>query len=138
ERSHRRLIETNVQLLSLREVAGSMATTVESDETTRTVTRYLCRAFGFEEVFLLLVERDSARLRGTWTHGGGGREKSIAVDLPIQGEAGAVARALWLNRTLVHHHAVLHPPLVLPDGHALQERLADLGSFACVPLLKSH
>ena len=50
ERSHRRLIETNVQLVSLREVASSMVTcTVDIGETTRTVTRYLHRAFGFED-----------------------------------------------------------------------------------------
>lgn len=138
ERSHRRLIETNVQLVSLREVASSMATTLDSDETTRTVTRYLCRAFGFDEVFLLLVERESARLHGTWTHGAGSRELSDGLDLPLQGDAGGVGRALWLNRTVVHQDPGLHPPVLLPEGHALQERLADVGSFACVPLLRSH
>src|SRR6266850_66417 len=54
ERSHRRLIETNVQLVSLREVANGMVSSLDSGETTRTVTRYLHRAFGFEDAFLLL------------------------------------------------------------------------------------
>src|SRR5690348_5853496 len=49
ERSQRRLIETNVQLVSLREVASSMAANLDHAETTRTVTRYLSRAFGFDE-----------------------------------------------------------------------------------------
>src|SRR5512143_4040903 len=48
ERSHRRLIETNVQLVSLREVARRLVTAEGGDEATRTVTRYLARAFGFE------------------------------------------------------------------------------------------
>src|SRR6266496_2485111 len=66
ERSHRRLIETNVQLVSLREVASNMATSLDHSETTLTVTRYLCRAFGFEDVFLLLVNRETGHLEGTW------------------------------------------------------------------------
>src|SRR6476661_2605255 len=89
ERSHRRLIETNVQLVSLREVASSMAASPDQAETTRTVTRYLCRAFGFDEVFLLLINRDTGRLEGTWTrHNGEGADQSTAFELPLLGDQG--------------------------------------------------
>ena len=57
--------------------ASSMVATFNGEETTRTVTRYLCRAFGFDEGFLLLVDRDAMRLEGTWTHAQGGRERSV-------------------------------------------------------------
>ncbi len=139
ERSHRRLIETNVQLVSLREVASSMATSLDHSETTLTVTRYLCRAFGFEDVFLLLVNRETGRLEGTWTRAGKGhRDPSFGLELPLLGDAGAIARSLWLNRTLIHQSARLHPPALVPDGHALQEVLVSLGSVVCVPLRHSH
>src|SRR5437868_2687248 len=62
ERSHRRLIETNVQLVSLREVASSVGATLDLDDATRVVTRYLCRAFGFDDGFLLLANRESMTL----------------------------------------------------------------------------
>ncbi|MBI5710005.1 MAG: PAS domain S-box protein [Candidatus Eisenbacteria bacterium] len=137
ERSHRRLIETNVQLVSLREVASSMVSTLDTGETTRTVTRYLCQAFGFEQVFLLLVNREAGKLEGTWTRGGG-RDQSVAVELPLLGDQGAIARALWLNRTVVHHAARHHPPALLPEGHPLQETLAHLGPVVCVPLQRSQ
>ena len=65
ERSHRRLIETNVQLVSLREVASSTVSTLDGGEITRLVTRYLCRAFGFEQGFLLLINRETGRLEGS-------------------------------------------------------------------------
>jgi PAS domain S-box-containing protein len=138
ERSHRRLIETNVQLVSLREVANGMVSSLDTGETTRTVTRYLHRAFGFEDAFLLLIDREQATLAGTWTHGGEGREHSHRVELPLVGDAGALTRSLWLNRT-VHvrdprRHVVAH----LADGHPLQETLARLGSLACVPLQRSQ
>ncbi len=138
ERSHRRLIETNVQLVSLREVASRMVTTLDAGETTRTVTRYLCRAFGFDDVFLLLIDRERGCLEGTWTRRQGGGDHNVALELPLLGDPGALARALWLNRTVVHHHSRLNPPALLADGHPLQEVLASLGSTACVPLQRSH
>ena len=79
EHSHRRLIETNVQLVSLREVASHLTASIDTGETTRTVTRYLCRAFGFRHVSLLLVNRERGRLEGTWTHRAKEREHSVAL-----------------------------------------------------------
>jgi PAS domain S-box-containing protein len=134
EHSQRRLIETNVQLVSLREVASHLTAPVDARETTRTVTRYLCRAFGFPHVVLLLVNRERGRLEGTWTHQAGEREHSVALELPLTGEAGPLARAVWLNRTVVLRHALRHPPAVLPDGHPLADVLATVSSAACVPL----
>ena len=80
ERSHRRLIETNVQLVSLREVASSLVTALDAAETSRTVARYLARAFGFEHAFLLLLNRESGLLESTWTHFANERKQS-AEDL---------------------------------------------------------
>ncbi len=136
ELSQRRLIETNVQLVSLREVASSVVNTVDAGETTRTVTRYLARAFGFEEVFLLLLDREKERLEGTWMHGG--HDHGVALELPVLGEQGAIVRALWLNRTVALHAAQRHPAALLPDGHPLQEILADLGAVVSIPLQRTH
>jgi PAS domain S-box-containing protein len=138
ERSHRRLIETNVQLVSLREVASSMVSALDAGETTRTVTRYLCRAFGFEDVFLLLIDREAGRLEGTWTHRAGEREHSHALDLPLLGDHGSLTRALWLNRTVVQHAPRFHLPALLPDGHPLQDTFEGLGQVVSVPLQRSH
>jgi len=138
ERSHRRLIETNVQLVSLREVASGTVSALDSAETTRTVTRYLCRAFGFEHGFLLLIDRETGALQGTWTQLEDDREHSYGIELPLKGDHGALTRSLWLNRTVVHHAPRRHLAALLPDGHPLQDVLDALGSAACVPLQRSH
>ena len=138
ERSHRRLIESNVQLVSLREVASQMVAPADAAEATRTVTRYLCRAFGLPHVFLLLVDRETGRLRGTWTSRQDPRDPSVALELPLLGDSGAMARAVWLHRTVVHHAARHHPPALLPDGHVLQDLFPRLGATVCVPLQKSQ
>lgn len=134
ERSHRRLIETNVQLVSLREVASGLVTAADASETTRTVARYLARAFGFEHAFLLLLNRESGALEGTWTRLEDGREQSHAVEIPLLGDRGAIPRAMWLNRTVLLRDPASHPALLVPEGHALHETLGRLGSVACAPL----
>ena len=94
ERSHRRLIETNVQLVSLREVAGSLTTTVDVLETTRIVTRYLRRAFGFDQVCLLLIDRERRVLTGAWTGGEPGSDTAVSLEVPLVGDRGALARTV--------------------------------------------
>jgi len=138
EHSHRRLIETNVQLVSLREVASHLPASVDAIETTRTVTRYLCRAFGFGHVALLLVNREAGRLEGTWAHRSGDREHSVDFELPLTGDAGSLARAFWLNRTVVHQSPRRHSSALLPDGHPLQDLLAAVQATVSVPLVRSH
>ncbi len=138
ERSRRRLIETNVQLVSLREVASRMLGDLEAGETTRIVTRYLCHAFGFEHAFLLLVDRDRQRLEGTWTRGDGGREDSVDLEVSLLADRGAIGRAFWLNRTVVHHEGRHHPPAELQDGHPLALAFDGLGAVVCVPLQRSQ
>jgi len=137
ERSHRRLIETNVQLVSLREVAGSLTNTVDTAETTRTVTRYLQRAFGFDQVCLMLIDRARGVLAGAWTGGRPGAEASELLEFPLVGERGALARTVWLNRTLLHQDCQRHPPAHLTESHPLYERFQQLGSMASVPLQRS-
>ena len=138
ERSHRRLIETNVQLVSLREVASGMVSSLDTGETTRTVTRYLHRAFGFEDAFLLLIDRDRTSLAGTWTLGQDGSEHSHRLELPLVGAGGAIPRSLWLNRTVHLRDTQRHRIADLPDGHPLQETFSRMGSVACVPLQRSQ
>jgi PAS domain S-box-containing protein len=138
ERSQRRLIETNVQLVSLREVASHLLGHHDGDDPTRTVTRYLCRAFDYEFGLLLLVNREAGTLEGTWTRTRDGRERCHAVTVPLLGDHGALARATWLNRTVLHHAPPRHVAAALPEGHPLQDSLEDIGSLACVPLQRSQ
>jgi PAS domain S-box-containing protein len=127
-----------VQLVSLREVASATVSALDGGETARMVTRYLSSAFGFDDAFLLLVERDGSRLEGAWTHDDGSRQHTYALDLPLIGQYGAISRALWLNRTVVHHAARRHVPAPLPAGHPLEDVRERVGSYACVPLRRSH
>jgi PAS domain S-box-containing protein len=138
ERSHRRLIETNVQLVSLREVASSMVSARDAAETTRTVTRYLSHAFGFPDVLLGLADRERRTLSGTWTSRRNGREQSVSFEVPLLGDGGALVRSFWLNRTLWQRDVRRHPLAILPDGHPLGDVLDGVEAALCVPLQRSQ
>jgi len=138
ERSHRRLIETNVQLVSLREVASSMVGAEDAAETTRLVTRYLCRAFGFQEAVLMLVNRESATLQGTWTHLQGDKEQSFTLEVPLTGDSGTLSRALWMNRAMIQHATRARLRSMVPDGHPLVDILESVAYVAAAPLQRSH
>ena len=130
ELSHRRLIETNVQLVSLREVASSLAGTRSAAEATRLVARYLRGVLDFDQVGLLLVDRERGVLTGTWGFPG-----SLApVELPLAVADGAIMRTLWHDRGVQHHDPARHPALVLPEDHPLARVFAEQSWLACVPL----
>ncbi|MEO5617463.1 MAG: ATP-binding protein [Candidatus Eisenbacteria bacterium] len=138
ERSHRRLIETNVQLVSLREVASGMVGARDAGETARTVSRYLSHAFGFPDVFLGLVDRQRRSLAGSWTSRSGTRERHVSFELPLLGDSGSATRALWLNRSIWQRDLRQHPVAVLSEGHPLAELFDGLDAALCVPLQRSQ
>jgi PAS domain S-box-containing protein len=130
ESAQRRLIESHVQLSSLREVASSLAGTRDAAEATRRLTRYLRGVLDFAQVGLLLVDRDRGVLTGTWAHGG----SLVPVEVPLVGSGGALPRALWQDRAVQHHDPAHHPALVLPEGHPLARVFAEQSWYTCVPL----
>ncbi|MGH7724013.1 MAG: two-component system sensor histidine kinase NtrB [Candidatus Eiseniibacteriota bacterium] len=139
ERARRRLIETNVQLVSLREVAHSMVSSVDAEEATQTVTTYLHRAFGFEDVFLALVHRDEGVLEGTWTRKTGATHASIPFRVPLLGEPeGVLAKSVWQHRPFTIHDPKLHPPFLPAADSTLGDVLDFIEGFTAVPLQRSR
>ncbi len=139
ERSRRRLIETNVQLVSLREVAHSMVSSTESEEATQTVTTYLHKAFGFEDVFLGLVHREEGVLEGMWTRKTGGSHATLPFRVPLLGAAESVVmKSVWQHRPFVIHDARLHPPFAALTDSTLSDVLELVDGFTVVPLQRSR
>jgi signal transduction histidine kinase len=139
EKSRRRLIETNVQLVSLREVAHSMVSSSEAEEATQTVTVYLHKAFGFEDVFLGLVHRDEGVLEGTWTRKVGASHASLPFRVPLLGEAeGVLAKSVWQHRPFTIHDARLHRPFSPAADSTMADVLELVDGFTVVPLQRSR
>jgi len=139
ERSQRQLIETNVQLVSLREVANSLFATRGSEEATRVVSRYLMSAFPFPEVLLCLTDTESGKLAGVWMHREGG---AIAAPrylrIPLDEDSGVISHAVWQNRMFTIRDAQTHPPLRFSPSHPLADLLSRLTTYTIVPLQRNR
>ncbi len=130
EQAHRRLIETQVQWVSLREVAGSLTGTRDAGEATRLVVRYLRGLLDFDQVAMFLVDRERGVLTGTWGWSGG----LTPVEASLVGAGGALSDALWRNAAIEGYDPASEPVLVLPENHPLSAAFAAQGSYVCLPL----
>ena len=127
ERSHRRLNEANVQLVSLREVASSLTTTRDAGEATRLVARYLRGAMGVEQVGLLLVDAERGVLTGTWAW----PEGLTPVEVVLSRAAGVIPATLSGDPLAA---ATPQRALVLPREHPLAPVFARHEWLECVVL----
>ena len=131
ERSHRRLIETNVQLVSLREVAELVSRPrVDAAETTRLVTRYLRRRSASTRSACCSSTASAAcsPVRGA------GAASWHPLEVSLADGAAPIVRTLWLDRDVQHLDCRPGiPPACLPEGHPLARRVrgAVAGLRAC-------
>jgi len=79
ESNSRRIIQTSVQLLGLRETAASAVALSSPEAITAHIASYLKKAFGFEQVLLLGADNEDGALRGTWIPTGEAEPVSVRV-----------------------------------------------------------
>jgi len=138
ERGHRQLIETSVQLTSLREVAHRLLSVRSTDRAAETIALYLHKAFDHSRVAVLLFDRDLVALRGTAIRRAGLGFFQAQVSLPINGATGAVTSTFARGESSL---------IESPDTEALYQGegdlasafdMDDLGSIVLAPLKAAH
>lgn len=83
ENNSRRLIQTSVQLLGLREVAASAVALPNPEQISGHIATYLRKAFGFQQVLLLGADNDEGALRGVWTPAVNGLTDEVPLRIPF-------------------------------------------------------
>jgi PAS domain S-box-containing protein len=133
ESNGRRLIQTSVQLLGLREVAASAVTLSDPERITSHIASYLKKAFGFEDVFLLAVDNREGALRGTWLPSAGPAE-GVPLRIPLNQHASLVVSVFFSDTpSLVDDAGAI--PLLAEIGPPFEEPAGTIGSYALVPLV---
>ena len=84
-----------------------------------TLSAFLSRAFGFEDVFLALVNREEVALDGTWTWKDGKELSSHRLRVPLLGDSGILAKSVWQHRPIAIQDPEAHPPF--PGGTAREK-----------------
>ena len=116
-----------------------MVSSNESEEATQTVTTYLHKAFGFEDVFLGLIHREEGVLEGMWTRKTGGSHATLPFRVPLLGAPeSVVVKSVWQHRPFVIHDARLHPPFTAAPDSTLADVLELVDGYAVVPLQRSR
>ena len=135
EESYFRLIKTNIQLLSLKEVGRSIIASLDRERTVESVLEYLHRGVGFNEFGLFTWRPEQGVFEGgvRRRHGDGFEWVSHRLALP---EAdGVLAKGLGLQRSYLIKDAQVHA-LGRAAGEALFPDSA-FQSYVVVPLVKN-
>lgn len=135
ESAQRRVIETSIQLLSLRELIGDLLTMRTPEDVAQTVTLYLHKAFDHERVLVALHDRERDTLEG-WTAVRRGSPRCTRFVLGGEWD-GAVREALEREVPIRSWHDETLRPLVrageLPRSLAPFEQEA-VGPYVVHPL----
>lgn len=89
-----RLVNTNIQLLSVRELWQALARPGRLEHTVDGALVYCHRASGFQEVMILRIERKSRELVGRWLHPGASGSVVESLRWSLGGLGGTAARAM--------------------------------------------
>ncbi|MDI6809536.1 MAG: ATP-binding protein [Candidatus Eisenbacteria bacterium] len=135
EKTQRRLLETNIQLLSLREVANSMTAVVDIDKTIETLTSYTQKVFGFSQVFLCVVDKQRRVLRGKCSRRHGKGMKLHELEIPIKPENGVMSKSVLRARGSLILDPEASPPFIEGTGSDWASGDCIPRSYAVVPLL---
>lgn len=138
ERGHRQLIETSVQLTSLREVAHRLLSVRSTDRAAETIALYLHKAFDHSRVAVLLFDRDLMALRGTAIRRAGLGFFQAQFSLPIPGATGAVITAFASGEARLLEAPELADLYQGEGDLASAFDMEDLGSIVLAPLRAAH
>ena len=133
ESNGRRLIQTSVQLLGLREVAASAVALSDPERIAGHIASYLKKAFGFEEVFLLAVDNKEGALRGIWLPGSGPVD-ATPLRVSLDDHASVIISVFFSDTpSLVDDPSAF--PILDKAPPSFERALGRIGSYALVPLV---
>ena len=101
ETTHRRLIETDTKLSVVREIAESMLSNVKPEEALQTVSSYMHRVLGMDDVGLWLMNRETGLLQGRHTVYGEDEARTSEVVVRPSDLEGKLGESLWHMQTCV-------------------------------------
>jgi len=133
EESYYRLIRTNIQLLSLKEVGRSIIASLDRDRTVQSVLEYLHRGVGFQEYGLFTWQQEDGVFAGGVRRRAADGHVWVPMRFALPETSGVLAKALGNQRSMLIKDAATHDlgtlqgePLFLPCT-----------SYAVVPLVAS-
>jgi PAS domain S-box-containing protein len=135
EDSYFRLIRTNIQLLSLKEVGRSIIASLDQERTVRSVLEYLHRGVGFEEFGLFVWRPEDGVFDGGVRRRGPEGPAWEPLRFALPEVTGVVAKSIGRQRSVLIKDAETHPLGTLNGEPLLPPN--TFRSYAIVPLVSN-
>lgn len=135
ERSLYKLVEKNIQLLSLKEIGRNIISSLDEKKLIDSVFDYLIRGVGYKETALVLLRKKKGQFQAFVSIEKANRIVRSVVNFDLHSLTGACLRSFLSGKPYLIKDVKMHP-LMEVDGEALFPE-STMSSYLCVPLVKT-
>jgi len=135
ERTMFKLVEKNIQLLSLKEIGRNIISSLDEKKLVESMFDYLMQGVGYKEVAMLMLRRSRNMIQAIVNIEKGNKVIRRVINFDLDSLGGAVMDSLKTSKSFMIKDTIMHPLPVI-DGKELFPG-STMSSFICVPLLKN-
>lgn len=135
ERSLYKLVEKNIQLLSLKEIGRTIISSMDEDKMISSVFDYLIRGVGYKETAFVLLRKSKRQFQGFVTIEKASRIIRRVVNFELGDLSGALFRSFSTGKPFLIKDVKMHPITELGSEQLFPE--STMTSYLCVPLTTS-
>ncbi|MCK4349446.1 MAG: PAS domain-containing protein, partial [Candidatus Krumholzibacteria bacterium] len=135
ERSLYKLVEKNIQLLSLKEVGRTIISSMDEEKMISSVFDYLIRGVGYKETAFVFLRKGKKQFQGFVNIEKTSRVIRRVVNFKLGDLSGALFRSFATGKPFLIKDVKMHPMIDLGSEQLFPE--STMTSYLCVPLTTS-
>ena len=135
ERSLYKLVEKNIQLLSLKEIGRNIISSLDEKKLIDSVFDYLIRGVGYKETALVLLRKKRGQFQAFVSIEKANRIVRSVVNFNLESLTGACHRSFLSGKPYLIKDVKMHPLMEVEGEELFPE--STMSSYLCVPLVKS-
>lgn len=135
ERSLFKMVEKNIQLLSLKEIGRSIVTSLDEDKLIKSVFEYLVHGVGYKEVAFIILRKKLQNFQAIVRIERATKVIRRTVNIDFSDLDGAVYNSIIARKPFLIKDTAMHPLMEI-GGEPLFHG-STMSSYICVPLMKS-
>ena len=135
ERSLYKLVEKNIQLLSLKEIGRNIISSLDEKKLIDSVFDYLIRGVGYKETALILLRKKRGQFQAFVSIERANRIVRSVVNFELGNLTGACHRSFLSGKPYLIKDVKMHPLMEVEGEELFPE--STMSSYLCVPLFKS-
>ncbi|MDZ7859917.1 MAG: ATP-binding protein [Candidatus Krumholzibacteriota bacterium] len=135
ERTIFKLVEKNIQLLSLKEIGRNIISSLDEKKLTESVFDYLMHGIGYKEVAFIIARRKEKILQGVINIEKNNKIKKRILNFDISNLEGAIFNSLQTGKSFLIRDTEQHPLEKIGKKDLFPG--STMSSYICVPMMNS-